>query len=229
MRFYVDGVLLGSVPPSAAEEDHFELRLANGLPQGDHELRVSYVQWDPKGGGAGPVVDGPAPVRISVDAPPSHSGTVTLTTDLVLSGATDLDWEDQTIVGNGHRVTAGSGYTGRIVIKNSLVSGLADYDHWGIDVTTTGAVSIENSVFEATAPLKLTANGTAAVTLKNNEFRSTNFVTYVAADPSRSPVLQLSGQTSGRKDVAGQSLWRRNRPIRGNGRVASWRPRRRGR
>jgi hypothetical protein len=201
MRFYVDDVLVGTVPPSTTEEDHFELRLPKGLPQGDHKLTVSYVQWDPKTNGAGPVVDGPAPVHISVDALPSHSGTVTLTTDLVLSGATDLDWEDQTVVGNGHRVTASPGYTGRIVIKNSLVSGLADYDGWGIEVATTGEVSIEDSVFEATAPLKVTANGAGAVTVKNNEFRSTNFVTYVSPDPSRSPVLQLSGNTSGKKTV----------------------------
>jgi hypothetical protein len=203
MRFYIDDVLAGAMPPSTTEEDHFELRLAKGLVRGDHKLTVSYVQWDPKTGGAGTVVDALAPVRISVDPPPSHSGTVTLTNDLVLSGSTDLDWQDQTVVGNGHKVTAGSGYSGRVIVKGSFVSGLADYDGWGIDVTTTGEVSIQDSVFEATAPMKLTVNGTAAITLKGNEFRSSNLVTYVASDPSRSPVLLLSGNTSGAKTVKG--------------------------
>jgi hypothetical protein len=203
MRFYVDDVLVGTVPPSTTEEDHFELRLDKGLPHGDHEIRVSYVQWDPKTKAGGPVVDGPVRVHVSVDPLPTHSGTVTLTEDLVLTGNKDLDWQDQTVVGNGHTVTAAAGYSGRVLIKNSLVSGLGDYDAWGIEIMTTGAVSVEDSVFEATAPVKLAANGSAAILLKNNEFRSTNFVTYVASDPSRSPVLQLSGNASGGKTVQG--------------------------
>jgi hypothetical protein len=128
---------------------------------------------------------------------------VTLDADLVLSGNMDLDWTDKTVVGNGHHVTSAAGYSGKVVIKSSHESGLATYDEWGIDVTTTGGVSVQESVFEATAPVKLTANGTQPITIENNEFRSTNFVTYVASDPSRSPVLQLSGDTTGGKTVVG--------------------------
>jgi hypothetical protein len=201
MRFYVDDVLVGAVPPSTTEEDKFELRLPSGLPQGDHDLRVSYVRYDPQTNGAGPVVDGPVHVKISVDPPAVHAGTVTLDADLVLSGNTDLDWTDQTVVGNGHHVASATGYSGNVIIKNAHVSGLGDYDQWGMDVITTGSVSVEGSVFEATAPMQLEANGTAAITIRNNEFRSTNFVTYVASDPSRSPVLQLSGSASGGKTV----------------------------
>jgi hypothetical protein len=201
MRFYIDGTLVGSQPPNPNEEDHFELRLQGGLPQGDHVLTVSYVQWDPKTNGAGPVVPGTNTVKISVDPAPTHAKTVTLTADLVLSGATPLDWSDTTVVGNGHKVTSAAGYSGTITIKNAFVSGLGDYDVWGIEATTTGAVSIQDSVFEATGAVNVTANGTADIAVTNNEFRSTNFVTYVAADPSRSPVLQLSGSTSGKKTV----------------------------
>jgi hypothetical protein len=203
MRFYVDGTLVGIQPPNPQEEDHFEWRMPEGLPRGDHALTVSYVQYDPKADGGGPVVASPTAVTIAMDDLPVHAGTITLTADLVLQGSTALDWNDQTIVGNGHKVTSASGYSGNVHIQNSMITGLADYESLGIEIVTTGNVLIQDSVFEATGAVSLTIHGSADATLTDNEFRSNNFVTYVASDPSRSPVLTLSGDTTGAKKVQG--------------------------
>ena len=76
----------------------------------------------------------------------------------------------------------------------------------GIDADlTTGAVDIDHSIFEATAPLRLQVNG-SAVTIVSNEFRSTNYVTYVADDPSQSPILDLSGSTTGMKQFQSNNV-----------------------
>src|SRR5262249_11299202 len=114
---------------------------------------------------------------------------------------------DAVVTGNGHKVTSTSGYSGQVIINNSIVSGLAAFDNQvGISVTTTGVVDLENSIFEATAPLQLAVNGGASVTINNNELRSTNYVTYVSSDPTKSPILDLSGDTSGAKVMQGNNI-----------------------
>ena len=201
MAFFVDGQQVGTVAPDPANWDLWELRLPSGLPAGDHELTVRFT---PHGGAA---VDGLVPVTIHVDPMPAHAHTIDLSSDLVLSGNTSLDWSDAIVNGHGHTVTAAPGYTGTVTIHDSFVTGLASFDNkLGIDVTTTGAVDIAHSVFEATAPLHLVVDGSAPIRIIGNELRSTNYVTYVSADPTRSPILDLSGSTSGAKVLQGNNI-----------------------
>lgn len=201
MTFYVDGATVGTIPPDAANTNLWELRMPNGLPAGDHVITVRFT---PHGASA---VDGLVPVTIHVDPVPSHANTVNLTSDLVLTGNTNLDWSDAIVRGNGHTVTAASGYSGKINIHDSFVTGLASFDNKvGINVTTSGGVDISGSIFEATAPLRLVANGSAPISLTGNELRSTNYVTYVSADPTRSPILDISGNTSGAKVMQGNNI-----------------------
>ena len=201
MTFYVDGEAVGTVPPDPENQNLWELRLPRGLPAGEHVLTVRFQPH------RDPAVDGLVPVRIHVDPVPSRARTIELASDLVLSGTTDLDWSDAVVRGNGHKVRAAPGYAGKITIRDSLVTGLAAFDHQlGIDVTTTGAVDISGSVFEATAPLRLAVNGSAPIRITGNEFRSTNYVTYVSSDPHRSPILDLSGTTYGAKVMQGNNI-----------------------
>lgn len=200
MTFYVDGVAVGTIPPDPGNYNLWELRLPNGLPAGDHTLTVKF-----KPHGA-PAIDGRVPVYITVDPPPSKQ-VVSLTQDIVLSGTAGLDWTDVLVKGNGHTVTAAPGYAGQITIHDSLITGLAAFDNMiGIDVTTTGAVDISHSIFEATAPLRIVVNGSAPITISKNELRSTNYVTYVSSDPNRSPIIELSGNTSGTKRMQGNNI-----------------------
>lgn len=201
MVFRVDGQVVGTVPPDPNNQNLWELRLPDGLSPGDHVLTVRFTPHD------APALDGLVPVHIHVDPAPAHAHTVNLTSDLVLTGDKDLDWTDALVNGHGHTVTAAAGYSGRIIISNSLVTGLGAFDHKiGIAVTTTGSVDISGAIFEATAPLRLVVNGRAPIHLIDNEFRSTNYVTYVAWDPTRSPILELSGNTSGPKVMQGNNI-----------------------
>src|SRR5207248_256745 len=115
---------VGVVPMNAQEQDHWELRLAAGLVAGDHVLTIRFTPYDAKLGGPGAPIDGAVPVYIHVDPAPTHKSTLTLSADMQLSGGTDLDWTDVTVIGNGHKVTAADGYHGNIIIKNSFVQGL---------------------------------------------------------------------------------------------------------
>src|SRR5262249_26503672 len=160
----------------------------------------------PSTGGGGTPVAGLVPITIHVDPPPAHGGTITLTNNVVLSGSTDLDWTDKTIVGNGFTVTAASGYTGRITIQSSMVRGLGSFNGFGIDVSSSGAVSIQGSIFEATGAMRVGVRGSAPLTVKNNEWRANNTITYVASDPSVPVMIELVGSTTGAKVVQGNRI-----------------------
>jgi hypothetical protein len=201
MMFLIDGAPVGSVPPDPNGQNMWELRLPGGLTAGDHVLTVRFTPH------AASAVDGMVPIYIHVDPLPAKTRTVNLTADVVLSGDQDLDWSDALVKGNGFSVRAAAGYSGKIVINDAFVTGLASFDNkLGIDVTTTGAVEITGSTFEATAPLHLVVNGSAPVTITNNELRANNYVTYVSSDPEKSPILDLAGSTSGAKVMQGNNI-----------------------
>ena len=205
-RFYVDGQLVGTAPPSVNDFNLWEVRLPNGLAQGDHVLTVTFVPYNPSTGRGGTPINGLVPVTIHVDAPAVHGGTIALTQNLVLSGSTDLDWTDKTVIGNGFKVTSAAGYSGRIVIRNSMIRGLGSFSAPGMTVTTSGSVVIEDSIFEATGAMQFTAQGGAPVTVRGNELRANNLLTYVADDPSVPVMLELAAGTAATKVVQGNRI-----------------------
>ena len=205
-RFYVDGQLAGRAAPSPTDFNLWELRLPAGLAPGDHVLTVSYVPFDPATGGGGSPVAGSTAVTFHVDAAPMHSATVTLNQDLVLNGSTDLNWTDKTIVGNGFKLIAASGYSGRITIQNSFVSGLGSFAANGIDVATSSAISVQGSVFEATGAMHFVAQNGATVNVSHNELRANNLIAYESSNPDVPVVLELRGGTAGAKIVQGNRI-----------------------
>jgi hypothetical protein len=199
LEFFVDGGLVGTKFDSdaLAQIHGWEADLPSGLPVGTHILSVRYTIHDPATDTYSAPVNGTVPVTIYVDAAPTHTNTITLSSDLRLSGSTPLNWSDATVIGNGFKVTAAPGYRGAVTIQNCFIRGLATYDQSGIDVTTTGAIAITNSIFEATAPVHLVATG-AAPTITGNEFRANNFIDYVLSNPDMTPVLDVtSGAATG--------------------------------
>ena len=217
VRFSVDGQLAGTATPSPTDMNLWEMRLPGGLPAGDHVLTVSYVPYNPSSGGGGTAVAGLAPVTIHVDAAPSHATTIALTEDVVLDGSADLDWTDATIVGNGFTVRSAPGYSGHVAIRNSRITGLGSYTSQGIAVTTSGAIAIEDSIFEATGGMRFGAQGTAAFTVRNNELRANNLLTYVASNPDVPVGLELAGSTAGAKTIQGNRVGAGILRVRGDG------------
>lgn len=203
MTFYVDGQSVGQVPDDPNNQDMYELRLPNGLPAGDHVLTVIFTPFSAATGGSGTPIPGAVPVTIHVDVPPTHANTINLTADIVLSGATDLNWTDCTVNGNGHVIRDDGTFTGQFVRQNCFISGLGTYGTWGATVTTTGNVIDVNNVYEATAPETITVNGTGTLTVTGSEWRENNLVTFVSADPNASPIREFHGTTTGTKIFAG--------------------------
>lgn len=207
VEFFVDGVKVGDVHANPEGQNHWEVRLPGGIAQaGDHTLTTRYIPHDPNTLKGSAEIDGTIPVTIHVDARPVRPRSITLTRDLVLSGGAPLDWSDAVVVGNGYRVTAAEGYHGPISVVNAFVTGLGNYSSPGMDVTTEGPVTLENTIFEATAPMHFVVNDSADVTIRKNEFRANNFVTYVASNPDATPVLQFAGNTTGAKVFAGNNV-----------------------
>ena len=135
------------------------------------------------------------PLTITLDAPPTKS-VVTLSADF----AGSVNWDNVIVVGNGHKVTA----SGSLVIKNSLVTGLGDLKTDGLSGTVTD-VDIENSIFEDTGALTPTI-GNGTVTIKNNEFRANNRLTFVAWDPGVPYMLDFKGSGTGQKSFQGNRV-----------------------
>jgi hypothetical protein len=205
-RLYIDGKPVGTVSPIADNFNLWELRLPNGLGAGDHVISVTYVPYDPATGGGGSAISGEVNVTIHVDPAPAHSGTVSLSQDLVLSGSTDLNWTDKTVIGNGFKVIASAGYTGRVTIQNSYVTGLGGFGANGIDIGSAGAVSIQDSIFESTGAMRMSPQGGAAMTVKHNEFRANNLIAYVSSNPQVPVILELGGASAGTKTVQGNRI-----------------------
>lgn len=201
VRFYVDGILTVT-EGSTRGYNHFEGILTN-LATGTHVLTTESSNY------GGVIKKSPFPVTILVESGPEKSSIVNLTSDLVLSGNTHLDWQNIRLNGNGFRVTSNSGWTGNVIIKNSLITGLAVTElnvpnitnaaNPGIDVTTSGNVIIESSTFEWNGASYFRINGQGNVSVRHNEFRASAYIPFVPSDPERSPVLKFQGSSTGTK------------------------------
>jgi hypothetical protein len=87
-----------------------------------------------------------------------------------------------------------------------VIRGLGSFSTPGISVATSGSVSIQDSIFEATGAMQFATQGGATVTVRNNELRANNLITYVADDPSVPVVLELSAGNGGARTVQGNRI-----------------------
>jgi MYXO-CTERM domain-containing protein len=200
VRFFIDGQMVGVAQQTTAI-DYYEVQLPAGLAAGPHSLTAQSLNYN------NVVLDSVVAVSITVAPMPAHANTVTLTQDLMLSGSTALDWTDTTVIGNGHHVVSATDWNGDIHISNAFVTGLGDYMTPGMTLhTTSGAVTVESSIFEATGAIGITTDGAAAMSIKNNELRANNLLTFVTSDPDVPNMLTLQGSNSGSKVFAGNRV-----------------------
>src|SRR5262245_1853732 len=130
------------------------------------------------------------PLTIIIDAPPAKT-TVSLSANV--SGP--VNWDNVIVVGNGRSVTA----SGTLTIRNSLVTGISGISGTVSDATITG------SIFEDSGQINLNlGNGTA--TIKGNEWRANNRLTFVASDPSVPFIVSFNGNGSSTKLFQGNRV-----------------------
>lgn len=130
------------------------------------------------------------PMTVTIDAPPAKT-VVSLDADF--SGA--VNWDNVIVEGNGHAVTAKDS----IFIHNSLVTGIS-----GVGGSVSD-VSIEDSIFEDSGEIDLTL-GDGTTSIKNDEFRANNRLTFVANDPSVPFILSFDGGGTGAKVFQGNRV-----------------------
>lgn len=148
-------------------------------------------------------------MAVQVDPWPADKKQIELKEDLT---ATDLDWTNVAVRGNGHTVKV----TGKLTIKDSLISGLGAIKDIrdaekstmvaGITGTLTGDVTIENSIFEATGALAITIDGEGKVSIRNSEWRASNFIRFMPSNPDNSPVITITGKNAANKLFQGNRI-----------------------
>ena len=209
VRFFADGVQK-AIDGHSRGYNHFEAIMTD-LSLGNHCLTTQSLNY------GNIVVNSAETVFVTVAAMPVKSKTVSLTADIVLSGAQNLDWQDAIVQGNGFKVTSANGWTGSIIVKNCFVTGLAVPGNvipdtavakaLGINVSTQGgSVTLENTVFEWTGGQKYDVNGSGTVSVRNCEFRANVFIAYDSSNPARSPFMEFSGNSSGSKVFSGNNV-----------------------
>lgn len=198
VTFLVDGMRVDSAGTLSGEFDHFET-IVTGLKSGSHKFSVRSLNLK------GTVTQGDT-ITIVVEPIPTHAKTVNLERDTVLAGSVDLDWEDATVFGHGFRVKSAAGWKGKAALRNAFITGLGSMDSTGIDLSTSGDVTLENSVFEGTGALRFDVNGTGRVQVRGCDFRANNLIAYVAFDPGRSPIFHATGNSTGEKIFQGNRI-----------------------
>jgi hypothetical protein len=173
LQFFVDDALALEVDGAQAEYWVFK-GFATGIAAGQHRVwaRAIYVSPDQ-------VLDSP-PALVEVAAPPTYAQVVDLSADVVLAGATGYQLRGTAngrirLNGNGHRITSQSGASGLLALQFVDVFDLGPSDHLAqsaADVTTSGAILIEDCRFDSSSTIRLGVAGDALASLERNLFRS---------------------------------------------------------
>jgi hypothetical protein len=184
---------------ASAHADYYQLD-ATGIAAGSYDV---YVRSHLQGGGV--VESMHVPVTV-VDVPPHGGPTMTLSSDLVLSGSTSFE-----LIGtpgaralltssNGSKIRSAAGWTGHFIVRYADVIGLGSLDVPGIDVTVggSGPLEVRGSVFDRCGPPAFTAGDSVPVTISDNTFQPNTLVT--ASDvqdyADSKPSVSLTGGTT---------------------------------
>jgi hypothetical protein len=210
VQFLVDGTSVLTVDAASSEYWVFKGFVKGlNLSPGDHTVIArSIYSTNP-----GPVgsVDS-RPVTITVQAAPAYGQTVDMTGDLTLTQA--ASWAGTAasrirVNGNGHRIFAA---TGSAAVTWQYVDFYdmgdpSDTSSNGIDVTTTGNVTVQSCRFDYANPVQFSLGGTATADIRGNLFRS-NMRQPIGQLPygDSYPAVRLTGGSTGAKTFAGNNV-----------------------
>lgn len=209
VQFFVDDSVVLEVDGLSAEYWIFK-GFASGVAAGTHRVWARAIYVNPA-----EVLDS-EPVLVTVNDPPTYARTVDLTADVTV-GAAGYELVGSAgarvrLNGNGRRIT-GTGASGPVTLKFVDVFDLgprADTSTAAVAVTTSGAVTIEDSIFDSSNTIRVSASGTAATSIRRNLFRS-NMRMPIGQQPQAGadgswPVAELGGSGSGAKVFAGNNV-----------------------
>jgi len=204
LQFFVDNTMVLEVLGSNAEYWIFK-GFVTAIPAGRHRVWARGIYVNP------PDVLDSAPMIIDVVDPPAYAQTVTLAADVTLSGSTGYELVGSAggrirLNGNGHRITGTT--SGPLTLRFVDVFDLGDRADTGspsINVTTTGAVTIEDSAFDTSNPVRLSPG---AASVRRNVFRSNmrQPIGQFPGPPTSHPVVQFGGSSTGAKVFAGNNV-----------------------
>ncbi len=207
--FYLGTMMVGGMDAKAGATDYYQLDIPN-VAAGTYELSVRSVLK------SGTVESFHVPVKV-IDRP-SGAGitTMTLTSDLVLSGNMNFELigtADKPAVltsSNGSRLRSANGWTGHLKIQHADIIGLGAMDMPGIDVTVGGSNTLEisDSIFDACGPPQLGADGQATIAFNRNTLQP-NTLTTVNDQPDyggSNPSLVFKGGSSAAKTFQGNNV-----------------------
>ncbi|HTA20777.1 MAG TPA: hypothetical protein VK989_15900, partial [Polyangia bacterium] len=209
VQFFVDDAVALEVDGANAEYWVFK-GFITGVAAGMHRVSARAIYTNPDA-----VLDSP-PVLVTVTTP-TYDKTVTLTADVTLSGATGYELVGSAgkrikLDGGGHSITSADGATGPLTLKFVDVYNLGDTTDTSqpaVDVTTSGTVTIEDSIVDTSNSFNLGTNGGASI--QRNLFRS-NMRQPIGQAPRGTnpgasyPALHITGKSTTPKIFASNNI-----------------------
>jgi hypothetical protein len=212
VQFYLDDTLIYEQNGTDAEYHVFKGFVENlNVTPGTHTIRAraTYTNVTPT------LYLDSAPFTITVSNPPAYAQTVNLSANVVLSGSQSYELVGSAsgrirLNGNGYRITA-SGTSGHLTLKFVDVYDLGSASNTGatgLDVTTTGTVTIEDTVFDHSNAVAVRLNGSATASIVRNVFRSNMRmpVGQQPEGPDTIPAITLAGSSSAAKTFAANNV-----------------------
>ena len=205
VQFFVDDQMVLAVDGLDAEFWVFK-GFADNIPAGQHRVWARAIYTDPA-----EQLDS-LPMIVTVYDPPAYSMTMDLTADVTVgSGGFSLVGTADGRVrlnGHGHSINS-SGGSGAITLKYvDLVDLGNDSSKSAVDVTTSGAVTIEDCAFDNTNTVRIDLTGSATASVKRNVFRSNMRMPLgqQPGSPDSYPAVSFGGTSTGAKAFAGNNV-----------------------
>lgn len=209
IQFFVDGNVVLSVDAASSEYWVFKgFAPALDLAPGSHTVIARAIYTANPGPAA--TVDSP-PVTITVLPAPAYAQVVEMTGDLTLAQAATWVGTSSSRVrvnGNGYRIV-GSGSTAvnwQYVDFHDLGS-RSDTSAPGVDLATSGNVTVRNCRFDYSNPVRFTMSGGSAATIRDNLWRSNMRQPLGQAPLGDSfPAVLFTGKSTGASVFAGNNV-----------------------
>jgi hypothetical protein len=208
VQFFVDDAMVYSQDGADAEYWVFK-GFVDGIAAGQHRVWIRALYQAPA-----EELDS-LPMIITVAAPPSYAMTVELTADVVVGNAgyslVGAAGARVRLDGNGYSIRSSGATSGAVTLQFVDVFGLgdaADTSKPGIDLATSGGLTIEDSTFDTSNTISATLEGAAGASIRRNVFRS-NMRMPIGQEPGSPdsyPALVFTGASTAAKVFAGNNV-----------------------